>query len=91
LVSIPGISLKAGQTAKQDGEVWYIEDAAGGRFEPSTMAMMLLLHGGRRNLREILRKIETGQAPFVPPPIGEDGPDSNEPPFLSEWVDRGIN
>ena len=37
--------------------------------------------------REIFRKIEAGEAPFVPPPIGEDGPDSNEPPFLSEWMD----
>ena len=31
---------------------------------------------------EIIRKIEAGEEPFVPP-YSEDG----EPPFLSEWID----
>jgi hypothetical protein len=58
------IPLKAGQTLKQEGEIWYIEDVAGGRFEPSTMAMMLLLH----------RKIELAfDIQYVGQAFGKDG------------------
>lgn len=36
-----------------------------------------------------IAKIRKGEAPFEPPPIGEDGPESDEPPFLEEWLDAG--
>lgn len=36
--------------------------------------------------REKMRKIEAGEAPFDPPPVGEDGGDG-EPAFQSEWQD----
>lgn len=36
---------------------------------------------------EAIRKIKVGEPPFEPPPMGEDGPVDDEPPFLEEYIE----
>lgn len=58
------LDLKPGQSVKHEGDVWYVDDGAGGRLGPSEPLMMWLLH---RKIGLTFNVLYIGQA------YGKDG------------------